>query len=102
MINVIVTYRVRPEFVEENKLHIQKFMEAFKALDTSKFMYNVFLKDDGVTFVHCSNFSDAAMQQQVLNVPSFMEFQKKRDESGLNDSHTVELLECIGSSSEIL
>jgi hypothetical protein len=30
MINVIVTYTVKPEFVSENKTNIQKFLDDFK------------------------------------------------------------------------
>ena len=33
---------------------------------------------------------------------SFLEFQKKRDESGLNNTHKVEVLQLIGSSKTIL
>lgn len=102
MINVIVSYQVKPGFVEENKQNIQKFLRDFKMLDNSKFTYVVYLKDDGVTFTHASNYADEQIQQDVLHVPSFLEFQKKRDESGLNNSHKVELLEYIGSSKEIL
>lgn len=102
MINVIVSYQVKPEFVEENKQNIQKFLNDFKNLDNSKFIYTVYLKDDGVTFTHSSNYADEKIQQVVLHVPSFLEFQKKRDESGLNNSHKVELLEYIGSSKEVL
>ncbi|MES2411577.1 MAG: hypothetical protein V4535_09060 [Bacteroidota bacterium] len=102
MINVIVSYQVKPEFVVENKQNIQKFLNDFENLDSTKFIYTVYLKDDGVTFTHASNYADEKIQQLVLNIPSFLEFQKKRDESGLNNSHKVELLQYIGSSKEIL
>ena len=52
MINVIVTYTVNPGFVPDNKTNIQKFLEDFKNLDSSTFEYKVFIKEDGVTFVH--------------------------------------------------
>lgn len=102
MISVTVSYTVQPQFVEENKKNIEKFLDDFKELDGSKFTYSIFLKDDGVTFVHSSHYSDADIQQQVLNVPSFLEFQKRRDASGLNGSHKVEVLSPIGSSKPIL
>ncbi|MGG7551463.1 hypothetical protein ACQ7CX_12650 [Chryseobacterium arthrosphaerae] len=95
MINVIVTYTVNPGFVPSNKANIQKFLEDFKKLDTSTFKYKVFVKEDGVTFVHYSNYSNEEVQHEVLNVPSFKEFQKLRDESGLNGSHKVEFLQSI-------
>lgn len=96
MINVIVSYTVKPEFVSENKRNIQKFLNGFKALDQTKFEYKVFVKEDGVTFVHFSNYENEEVQNMVLNIPSFKEFQRLRDESGLNDSHKVEILQSVG------
>lgn len=101
MISVTVSYRVKPGYVEENKLNIERFLKDFKALDNSRYIYSVFLKDDGVTFVHCSNYSDVAIQNELLNIPSFLEFQRKRDESGLDDSHKVEVLKFVGSSKSL-
>lgn len=95
MINVMVSYTVKPEFVSSNKANIQKFLEDFKNLDQSAFEYKVFVKEDGVTFLHYSNYINEEVQHEVLNVPSFKEFQRLRDESGLNDSHKVEFLQSI-------
>lgn len=95
MINVLVTYTVKPEFVSENKTNIQKFLDDFKKLDPTTFEYKVYLKEDGVTFLHYSNYINEDVQYEVLNVPSFKEFQRLRDESGLNGSHTIEILQSI-------
>ncbi len=95
MINVIVSYTVKPEFVSENKGNIQKFLNDFKTLDQTKFEYKVFVKEDGVTFVHFSNYENEEIQNEVLNIPSFKEFQRLRDESGLNDSHKIEFLKSV-------
>jgi quinol monooxygenase YgiN len=95
MINVIVTYTVRPEFVSDNKANVQKFLDDFKQLDQSAFEYKVYVKEDGVTFLHYSNYINEEVQHEVLNTPSFKEFQRLRDESGLNDSHKVEFLQTI-------
>lgn len=100
MISVIVTYKVKPGYVEQNKQHIRQFLKDFKALDTSAFEYNVYTKDDCLTFVHYSVYRDEKVQTEVLNVPSFKEFQRLRDESGLNDSHKVEVLNFIGSTNK--
>ena len=102
MISVIVTYKVKPEFVEQNKQNIQQFLKDFKALDTSEFQYNVYTKEDNLTFVHHSIYRNEQIQTELLNVPSFKEFQRQRDESGLNGSHTVEVLNLVGSTSETL
>ncbi|WP_299181293.1 hypothetical protein [uncultured Chryseobacterium sp.] len=95
MINVIVTYTVNPEFVSGNKANIQKFLSDFKNLDQETFEYKVYLKEDGITFLHYSNYINEEVQHEVLNVPSFKEFQRLRDESGLNGSHKVEILQSI-------
>ncbi|KFF24578.1 hypothetical protein [Chryseobacterium vrystaatense] len=95
MINVIVTYTVKPEYVSENKTHIQNFLDDFNNLDQETFEYKVFVKEDGVTFLHYSNYINEAVQHEVLNVPSFKEFQRLRDESGLNGTHQVEILQSI-------
>lgn len=101
MISVIVTYRVKPEFVEKNKANIQRFLTDFEQLDSTKFKYNVLIKDDGVSFVHYSHYSDEAIQNQLLHVPSFKAFQEMRDASGLNGSHQVEILHSIGSKGNL-
>jgi len=95
MINVIVSYTVKPEFVSQNKANIQKFLNDFKNLDQETFEYKVYVKEDGITFLHYSNYINEDVQHEVLNVPSFKEFQKLRDESGLNNSHKVEILQSI-------
>ncbi|MDH6250707.1 cell fate (sporulation/competence/biofilm development) regulator YmcA (YheA/YmcA/DUF963 family) [Chryseobacterium sp. H1D6B] len=95
MINVIVTYTVQPEFVSENKANIHKFLEDFKTLDQSAFEYKVYLKEDGVTFMHYSKYSNEEVQHEILNIPSFKEFQRLRDESGLNNSHQADFLQSI-------
>lgn len=102
MINVIVTYKVNPGFVNENKSNINKFLKDFDKLDNAKFSYSVFFNKSENTFIHVSNYIDEEIQQALLNVPSFLEFQQKRDESGLDGSHKVQILEHIGSTKQIL
>ncbi len=98
MINVIVSYRINTEFVEENKANIRRFLEDFRKLNTQKFRYEVFTKEDGVTFVHCSSYHNEAVQNEILNVPSFKEFQRLRDESGLDGTHKLEVLNFVDSA----
>lgn len=102
MITVKVTYTVKPEFVEANKRNISKFLDDFKKMNPSDFRYNIYLQDDERTFLHFSTYKNEEIQKQVLNVPSFISFQKERDESGLDDTHKVEILSYIGSSFDIL
>jgi len=98
MISVKVTYTVKPNFVAQNKANIKIFLDDFKKLNPSDFKYEVFLCDDGITFLHLCSYKNEDIQNYILNVPSFKNFQKERDESGLNNSHKFEMLEHIGSS----
>ena len=102
MITVKVSYTVKPEFVEMNKLNINRFLDDFRKLNPSDFRYNVYLQNDGVTFVHLSTYRNEEIQTKVLNVESFKSFQKERDESGLNNTHKVEVLSFVGSSFHVL
>jgi hypothetical protein len=98
MITVKVSYTVKPEFVSKNKENISVFLNDFKKMDPSDFKYSVYLKDDNITFVHLSTYKNEIIQNEVLQVASFKEFQKQRDESGLNNSHKVEVLHLFDSS----
>ncbi len=81
MINVIVSYRVPKEFVETNKANIEAFLNDFKNLNQSQFSYQVLQKEDEQTFIHISKYENPEIQKELLNVPSFIDFQKQRDES---------------------
>ena len=102
MIIVKVSYTVKPEFVQKNQENINLFMIDFQKMDSNDFRYHVYLADDGKTFVHLSHFINEDIQKQVLAVPSFLEFQKQRDASGLNNTHKLELLSLVAASSSIL
>lgn len=102
MISVIVTYKVHAAFADQNKQHIERFLKDFKPLDIADFQYTVYTKDDNLTFVHHSMYKNETVQNAVLHVPSFLEFQRLRDESGLNGTHQVEVLTLVGSSNDAL
>ena len=102
MITVKVTYTVKPEFVEANKENISRFLIDFKKLNPSEFRYNVYLQEDGITFLHFSTYKNEEIQKQILNIPSFKSFQEERDKSGLDNTHKVEILSLVGSSTDLL
>jgi hypothetical protein len=102
MITVKVTYTVKLEFVETNKQNINKFLNDFKKKNSSEFRYNVYLQEDGRTFLHFSTYKNEGIQKQILNIESFKSFQEERDKSGLNNTHKVEILSYVGSSSDLL
>lgn len=97
MIIVKVTYTIKAEYVQQNRENINLFMADFQKIRSNDFRYDVYLMDDGKTFVHLSHFKDQDIQKKVLAVPSFLEFQKQRDDSGLNNTHRVEVLNLVAA-----
>lgn len=98
MISVLVTYKVTNDFVTRNKENINKFIGEFKKLNTSEFEYKVFTKQDGVTFVHHSIYKNEQIQKELLKVPAFLEFQKQRDEIGIEGKPKIEFLDLLDST----
>jgi hypothetical protein len=67
MISVIVTYKIKGAFVEENKKNIQKFLDDFKKLEASDFKYSVYTKEDNLTFVHHSVYRNEEVQKRIFH-----------------------------------
>src|SRR6478672_5158347 len=102
MISVHITYTVKPEFVAQNKQNISTILADFKKMNDVSFFYNVYIKEDGITFLHSSMYDNEEAQQKVLSTPSFIAFQEQRDSQGLVGEPLVETLTLIGSSLSIL
>ncbi|MEX0662385.1 MAG: hypothetical protein WEA58_02630 [Balneolaceae bacterium] len=100
MIVVKVTYTVKPEFVQKNKENINSFMIDFQKMNTNEFHYASYLYGDGKTFVHISHYENEEIQKQLLQVPSFLNFQKERDESGMEVLPEIEVMTLVASSKE--
>lgn len=98
MITVKVTYGVKKEFVPTNLKNIALFLSDFQKMDPEAFRYNVYFDEAKQVFVHLSHFRDEKIQHEILNVPSFKEFQRQRDESGLAIPHQLEVLQPVGFS----
>lgn len=50
---------MKPEFKEQNLSNLYLFIKDFEGLYFNDFNYNVFLKEDGLTFVHHSLYKKA-------------------------------------------
>lgn len=98
MINVIVSYTVPESFVEKNLANISAFLKDFEKLDSSKFQYRILQKKGDHSFVHISKYADEKIQQELLNVPSFLNFQKQRDESCEDIQQKIEVFDFIGET----
>ena len=98
MITVKVTYGVKKEFASKNKENIALFIKDLKAMNSKEFTYNVYTLEDQTTFIHISSYANKEIQEQVLNTPSFKEFQRQRDESGLTKAHNLKVLNFVATS----
>ncbi|UII31940.1 hypothetical protein LVD17_26995 [Fulvivirga ulvae] len=101
MITVKVTYTVKAEFVNKNQENINRFMVDFKKMNTRDFRYMSYICGDGKTFVHISHYKNEEIQKQLLQVPSFLSFQKQRDDSGLEGSPEIEVMKLVACSEEL-
>jgi hypothetical protein len=45
----------------------------FKQMNAADFRYNIYLMDDGLTFVHFSMYKNETVQKEVLNVRTLCE-----------------------------
>lgn len=100
MIVVKVTYTVNNEYVTTNKEMIQKFLTDFKKLDNTQFLYSILQTEDGKTFIHTSQYKNKDIQQELLNTPSFLLFQKQRDKNLVSEPK-IEFLNYVGASKEV-
>ncbi len=75
MISVLVTYRVKPDRVEENERLVRAVYESLAEAGHPDVHYATFKKDDGRTFVHLAFFPSPEAQQKLGALPAFQEFQ---------------------------
>ena len=62
------------------------------------FDYKVLFEDAENKFTHISEYENEDIQQEVLKIPIFIEFQKARDEKGLVETPIISVLESLGSN----
>lgn len=101
MKTVKVTYRVQSEFCQENQKNVNRFINDLSKINDPGIRYFSFLGEDGETFTHLAIFTDDRAQRVLLELESFLEFQKRRDASGLKESPKIEEMEMVASSVQI-
>ncbi|ASZ15117.1 ankyrin repeat domain-containing protein [Chitinophaga pendula] len=80
---VKVSYTVQPSFVAQNQANIAVALEELRQQNNPDIRYHVFLDPDGQTFHHLAIYRGPEVAKALLEMPSFLEFQRQRDESGL-------------------
>ena len=72
---VIVQYKVRPEYVEQNKINIQNVANELLENPIQGMFYSAYnLEEDPQSFVHINICTDGETMSKINNVKSFQEF----------------------------
>ena len=69
-------YRVKPEYVAQNRQNLEEFIAALTAASVPGLSYRVFLEEDGQTFVHLVTFQ-GDLSAVITALPSFKKFQSE-------------------------
>jgi len=73
---VKVQYRVKSEYVEQNKTHIRRVMQALKSNPIDGMQYATFTIDDGQTFLHINMARDSETMSKLGKLPEFVAFRE--------------------------
>jgi uncharacterized protein YbjT (DUF2867 family) len=69
-------YRVKPEYVAQNRQNLDEFIAALTAASVPGLSYRVFLEEDGQTFLHLVTSQDDP-SAVITSLPSFKKFQSE-------------------------
>jgi hypothetical protein len=69
-------YRVKPEYVAQNRQNLDEFIAALTAASVPGLSYRVFLEEDGQTFLHLVTSQDDP-SAVITGLPSFNKFQSE-------------------------
>jgi hypothetical protein len=69
-------YRVKPEYVAQNRQNLDEFIAALTAASVPGLSYRVFLEEDGQTFLHLVISQDDP-SALITGLPSFKKFQSE-------------------------
>jgi hypothetical protein len=75
MRSVIVRYRTKPEFADENARLVRAVFAALADAHPAGIRYTTYVLADGVSFVHVANIDDGA-NNPLNHVDAFAAFQK--------------------------
>jgi len=98
---VRVTYTAKAEFAEQNQSNIKNVMADLQKLNHPGINYTACLSADGKTFIHTAFFKSDEDQKLLNELPSFNYFQEQLRSSGLEIPPKQELLNLVGSSTNI-
>jgi BarA-like signal transduction histidine kinase len=97
MKSVKVTYRVRPEFVEQNKKNIQAVMDYLKDNPIEGMYYSSYQLDDEGLFMHINVAQDEVTMNKLNDVKAFMNFRMQLKASAPVESPKAQKIELVGA-----
>jgi hypothetical protein len=96
MRQVMVRYKIKPEWVEENEELVRAVYDELHRTEPAGLRYATFKLDDGVSFVHLAVTESENGASPLSKVKAFQEFQKDI-ESRTDEGPVVTELDQIGS-----
>jgi hypothetical protein len=96
-----VTYTTTADFSAQNQQNILKVLSDLAGLKDRSISYNACLSADNKTFIHTAYFSSDEGHRILSELPSFKLFQQQLKESGCEVSPKQELLQLLGSSTNL-
>jgi hypothetical protein len=98
---VKVQYTVKDEYVEMNKINIQKVMDELAEINNPGVRYSAFVLNDGNTFVHFAMYPDEETMSIVNNLETFISFRQQLKESQPEIPPKAEDLNLVASAFDI-
>jgi hypothetical protein len=95
MNGILVRYKIKPEYVEQNRELVSGFLDELSTAQLAN-RYAVFTLADSVSFVHVHLFATDAEENQFTRLPAFRAFEKHLGER-CEELPVVNKLEAVGS-----
>lgn len=80
MERIMVTYKVKPDRVQENEELVKAVYEGLRQINDPDIHYATFRLNDGQTFVHIASFTSMDKQPVLTESKAFKAFQKNLKE----------------------
>lgn len=75
-----VTYKVKKEYVEENKSLTKKVIEKLNEISPVGFYYASTISEDGQTFTHIALTTKEEMKKYLVNIEEFKRFRENLED----------------------
>ncbi len=96
-----VQYRVKPEYVEQNKANIAAVMADLRALNNPNIKYSSFLEEDGQSFMHLAMYPDEDTAKILGGLESFTKFRMELKASEPEIGPKANNLDLVGSAYDL-